>query len=116
MTSILTYASQLHCVYRTNRWVSRTHSVLLPRDKVSIVPVIESSRHVATTDLPSYRNMTIEEVSVLFDTGRKGDAQAAALTLHQGKDLELTEELNDDEAERQGKQNVMSHVETVGTK
>lgn len=60
--------------------------------------------------------MTIEEVSVLFDTGRKGDAQAAALTLHQGKDLELTEGFDEDEAERQGKQNVISHVESVDKK
>lgn len=28
------------------------------------------------------RNMTIEEVSVLFDTGRKGDAAAAASKFH----------------------------------
>lgn len=57
--------------------------------------------------------MTIEEVSVLFDTGRKGDAHAAALTLSHGKDMELTEGFDDDEAERQKKANVVSHVETV---
>lgn len=28
------------------------------------------------------RNMTIEEVSVLFDTGRKGDAAAATSKFH----------------------------------
>lgn len=60
--------------------------------------------------------MTIEEVSVLFDTGRKGDAQAAALTLHQGKDHELTEHIDDNDVERQGKGTVVEHVESVGAK
>lgn len=31
--------------------------------------------------------MSIEEVSILFDTGRKGDAEAAVLHLH-GKNTE----------------------------
>jgi hypothetical protein len=62
------------------------------------------------------RNMTIEEVSVLFDTGRKGDAQAAALTLHQGKDYELTGNVDNNDAERQVKETVVEHVESVGTK
>lgn len=57
--------------------------------------------------------MTIEEVSILFDTGRKGDAQAAALTLTRGKDVELAECFDEDEAERQKKANVVSHVESV---
>jgi hypothetical protein len=44
--------------------------------------------------------MTIEEVSVLFDTGRKGDASAAARKLGQGegeKELELVHEIDDAE-------------------
>lgn len=57
--------------------------------------------------------MTIEEVSVLFDTGRKGNAQAAALAFSHGKDVELNEPCNLDEAERQKKQNVVSHVESA---
>lgn len=57
--------------------------------------------------------MTIEEVSVLFDTGRKGNAQAAALTFSHGKDIELSELGNIEEAERQKKQNVISHIESA---
>lgn len=41
--------------------------------------------------------MTIEEVSVLFDTGRKGDAQAAARKLGQGdiKEQALADNIED---------------------
>lgn len=39
---------------------------------------------ISKTNLAFLRNMTIEEVSVLFDTGRKGDAQAAARKLGHG--------------------------------
>lgn len=57
--------------------------------------------------------MTIEEVSVLFDTGRKGDAQAAARQFNTGKDGKedaLTYDLDDHE-EKQPHINVASHVE-----
>lgn len=60
--------------------------------------------------------MTIEEVSVLFDTGRKGDAQAAALIFSHGKDMELTGDFDEDDAERKGKVDAVSHVEAVGNK
>ena len=56
--------------------------------------------------------MTIEEVSVLFDTGRKGDAKAAAATLgHTGNTKEegLVEDMED--AEKQPNAHVTSHVE-----
>jgi len=36
----------------------------------------------AWTSADNCRNMTIEEVSVLFDTGRKGDAAAATSKFH----------------------------------
>jgi hypothetical protein len=39
-----------------------------------------------------YRNMTIEEVSVLFDTGRKGNAQDAARKLGE-KDLKEMDDM-----------------------
>lgn len=57
--------------------------------------------------------MTIEAVSVLFDTGRKGDAQAAALAFRHGKDIEMTEPCDTDETEREKKQNVVSHIESA---
>lgn len=43
--------------------------------------------------------MTIEEVSVLFDTGRKGDAQAAANKFDHGKGKEegLIDDIDDNE-------------------
>ncbi|KAM0227102.1 hypothetical protein ACHAPO_011833 [Fusarium lateritium] len=44
---------------------------------------------------PETRNMTIEEVSVLFDTGRKGDAAAATRKFH-GK-TKMDEMHNDDD-------------------
>lgn len=56
------------------------------------------------------RRMTIEEVSVLFDTGRKGDAQAVALHFDKGKgEIELNESIGD--AEKQAHAKVVSHVE-----
>lgn len=61
--------------------------------------------------------MTIEEVSVLFDTGRKGDAQAATLTLSHGaraKDIEMTDDLGDGDKTGREAKNAVSHVESVG--
>jgi hypothetical protein len=60
--------------------------------------------------------MTIEEVSVLFDTGRKGDAKAATQTFSHGKDIELTEAGDGEEAERQDKRTAVTHVEEFGDK
>lgn len=59
--------------------------------------------------------MTIEEVSILFDTGRKGNAQAAALAL---ADNSKTRGLGieDDDVDVQNKTNATSHVEVVGNK
>lgn len=48
--------------------------------------------------------MSIEEVSVLFDTGRKGDPDAAARQLHLGaseKERALAEDIDDPEKEAQ---------------
>lgn len=45
-----------------------------------------------------FRNMTIEEVSVLFDTGRKGDAAAAAQQFHTNNKLDDMLENDDDGA------------------
>jgi hypothetical protein len=53
----------------------------------------------STTDL-SHRNMTIEEVSVLFDTGRKGDAAAATRKFHNSTKMDdMLEEVDDPEKE-----------------
>lgn len=53
--------------------------------------------------------MTIEEVSVLFDTGRKGDAKAATrLFEHGGKDIEL-----DDDEDRKDGEGSVHHVGDV---
>lgn len=41
--------------------------------------------------------MTIEEVSVLFDTGRKGDAAAAARKFNNDKSEKEREMLGDDD-------------------
>lgn len=100
---------QLYCVHCTHRRIPRADSVLLPGDQVC------TSTHIALRLLITIvnRNMTIEEVSVLFDTGRKGNAQAAALAFSHGKDVELTESFNIDEAERRKKQNVVSHIESA---
>ena len=46
------------------------------------------------------RNMTIEEVSVLFDTGRKGDAEAAARHFEHGKVVATEDEEKDIAAEQ----------------
>lgn len=44
--------------------------------------------------------MTIEEVSVLFDTGRKGDAAAATRKFHNSTKLDdMLEEVDDPEKE-----------------
>lgn len=64
-----------------------------------------------------HRNMTIEEVSVLFDTGRKGDAQAAARSLGQtGKKFEDEGHGHAESFEMagSGKGNAIAHVENVG--
>lgn len=59
--------------------------------------------------------MSIEEVSVLFDTGRKGDAKAAALHFSHGKDgvdeeqTSVAEDNND--IEKQPKSKTFTHVE-----
>ena len=82
-----------------------------PETRYDYHPFYFSNRRVIILTSTPHRNMTIEEVSVLFDTGRKGDAQAAALTFSHGKDIELTEAVNDEEAERQGKRTTVSHVE-----
>ncbi|KAK4936141.1 hypothetical protein LTR10_022937 [Elasticomyces elasticus] len=60
---------------------------------------------------PETRRMTIEEVSVLFDTGRKGNAQAATDQFVHGKELKETtgDEALDVEKAPQAK--VVSHVE-----
>ena len=59
--------------------------------------------------------MTIEEVSVIFDTGRKGDAQAAAHHFDHGKQekmLELTSSSADGtDGEKQSQAGVATHVE-----
>jgi hypothetical protein len=56
--------------------------------------------------------MTIEEVSVLFDTGRKGDAAAAARHLENDKLGERTLSTADiEDLEKQPKTKVVSHVE-----
>ena len=59
------------------------------------------------------RSMTIEEVSVLFDTGRKGDAEAAARSFEHSKGIQertsSTPDLGD--AEKQAQAKVVSHVE-----
>jgi len=57
--------------------------------------------------------MTIEEVSVIFDTGRKGDAEAAALHFAHGKEgKELTPiETEVDDSERNPKAKNVSHIE-----
>jgi hypothetical protein len=53
----------------------------------------------STTDV-SRRNMTIEEVSVLFDTGRKGDAAAATRKFQNSTKLDdMLEEVDDPEKE-----------------
>jgi hypothetical protein len=57
--------------------------------------------------------MTIEEVSVLFDTGRKGDAAAAARHLENDK-LDNDRSLSTaevDDLEKYPKAKVVSHVE-----
>ena len=56
--------------------------------------------------------MTIEEVSVLFDTGRKGNAQAAALALA-GKDPDTRDDPEDDGVVR-SKNDATAHIEMVG--
>lgn len=57
--------------------------------------------------------MTIEEVSVIFDTGRKGDAQAAALHFDHGKERKELELITDavDDAEKNPKAKTVSHIE-----
>lgn len=60
---------------------------------------------------PETKGMTIEEVSMLFDTGRKGDAAAAAAKLEMegktGKDGVMRDE--DDDVEKTPA--VVSHAE-----
>lgn len=54
-----------------------------------------------------YRGMTIEQIGVLFDTGRKGDADAAAAALDTGvagKEAAMREDV--DQAEKQPHTNV----------
>lgn len=55
--------------------------------------------------------MTIEEVSVLFDTGRKGDAAAATRQFH-NSDRKLDDMLEHDE-EEDNKAPSVSRVERV---
>ena len=57
------------------------------------------------------RNMTIEEVSVLFDTGRKGDAAAATRQFH-NNDRKLDDMLENDDDDDNKAPNV-SRVERV---
>lgn len=67
------------------------------------------SIHPTLTD-GAYRRMTIEEVSVIFDTGRKGDAQAVARHFDQRKgEIELADDIDD--AEKQAHAKIVSHVE-----
>lgn len=58
--------------------------------------------------------MTIEEVSVLFDTGRKGNAQAATLAL--AENPKRVEDIEDDDAELRAKADATTHIEAVGNK
>lgn len=58
--------------------------------------------------------MTIEEVSVLFDTGRKGNAQAAALAL--AENPKRVEDIEDDDADLRTKADATTHIEVVGNK
>lgn len=58
--------------------------------------------------------MTIEEVSVLFDTGRKGNAQAAALAL--AENPKRVEDIEDDDTDVRSKTNAATHIEAVGNK
>lgn len=59
--------------------------------------------------------MTIEEVSVLFDTGRKGDAKAAAQLLSHGGATVKTVSIDGIDVENSTKENIASHVETGRT-
>jgi len=52
--------------------------------------------------------MTIEEVSVLFDTGRRGNAQAAAALFNHGKVIE-----NDEDGEKGNSTELVDDVEKV---
>ena len=55
--------------------------------------------------------MTIEAVSVLFDTGRKGDALAASRQFGHGKgDKDDGMDENDDDAVKQPNSKVVSHI------
>jgi hypothetical protein len=54
--------------------------------------------------------MTIEEVSVLFDTGRKGDAAAAAQKFHDNKKLDDMLEHDEDDGTKEPN---VSRVERV---
>lgn len=61
---------------------------------------------------PETKGMTIEEVSVLFDTGRKGDAAAAAAKLEADGKMRKEEGLAGDEFEDAEKTPaVVSHAE-----
>lgn len=58
--------------------------------------------------ITGYRNMTIEEVSVLFDTGRRGDANAAVSRLGHS---EQKKELSVDWDDEKGAKKSVAHVE-----
>ncbi|KAI1344255.1 general substrate transporter [Xylariaceae sp. FL0016] len=58
---------------------------------------------------PETKGMTIEEISVLFDTGRKGDAEAATRRLdNRGTDKALGDDFDDDEKQQRP---VVTHAE-----
>lgn len=56
--------------------------------------------------------MTIEEVSVLFDTGRKGDAKAAALHFSHGKDRDDIDSRKNSDVEKDATGQAVTHVES----
>ena len=65
----------LYCVSRVAMCIPRPHYFLLPRDQVSTINGLMLLDCLLTK---LHRRLTIEEVSVIFDTGRLGNANAAA--------------------------------------
>lgn len=74
-------------------------------------PGFFSTYRVSTSNFFVHRNMTIEAVSVLFDTGRKGDALAASRQFGNGageKEMELADHDHVDDAEKKPNERVAS--------
>jgi hypothetical protein len=64
-----------------------------------------------TSSLYLFRRLTIEEVSIIFDTGRLGDAKAATAEFQQGSKLSDKEAILPSTSEKYES----SHVEVAKT-